>query len=82
VTAVLAAAMIAGASGLAQASTGPGQTLLPGSAVPFTSHTPVTGYVPGGQHLTVQLWLKPDVAGRSGTPPRQPRRAVCCSTTI
>jgi subtilase family serine protease len=63
VTAVLAAAMIAGASGLAQASTGPGQTLLPGSAVAFTSHTPVTGYVPGGQRLTVQLWLKPDVAG-------------------
>jgi subtilase family serine protease len=61
-TAVLAAAMTAGASGLAQASPGPGQTLLPGSAVPFTSHTPVTGYMPGGQRLTIQLWLKPDVA--------------------
>jgi subtilase family serine protease len=62
VTAVLAAAMTAGASGLAQASARPGQTLLPGSAVPFTGHTPVTGYVPGGQRLTVQLWLKPDTA--------------------
>ena len=62
VTAVLAAAMTAGASGVAQASSRPGQTLLPGSAVPFTSQTPVTGYVPGGQRLTVQLWLKPDVA--------------------
>jgi subtilase family serine protease len=62
VTAVLAAAMTAGASGLAQASARPGQTPLPGSAVPFTSHTAVTGYVPGGQRLTVQLWLKPDIA--------------------
>jgi subtilase family serine protease len=62
VTAVLAAAMTAAAGGLAHASPGPGQTQLPGSAVPFTSHTPVTGYVPGGQRLTVQLWLKPDVA--------------------
>jgi subtilase family serine protease len=62
VTAVLAAAMTAGASGLAQASPRPGQALLPGSAVPYTSQTPVTGYVPGGQRLTVQLWLKPDTA--------------------
>jgi len=62
VTVVLAAAMTAGASGLAQASARAGQTPLPGSAVPFTSHTPVTGYVVGGQRLTVQLWLRPDVA--------------------
>jgi subtilase family serine protease len=62
VTAALAAAMTTGASGLAQASPGPGQIPLPGSAVPFTSHTPVTGDVAGGQRLTVQLWLKPDIA--------------------
>lgn len=62
VTAALAAAMTAGASGLAQASPGPGPVPLPGSAVPFTSHTPVTGYVAGRQRLTVQLWLKPDAA--------------------
>jgi len=61
-TAALAAAMIAGAGGLAQASPGPGQTLLAGSAVPFTSHTTATGYLASGRHLTVQLWLKPDVA--------------------
>jgi subtilase family serine protease len=59
-TAALAATTTAGVSGLAQASPGPAQTPLPGSAVPFTSHTPVTGYVDGGQRLTVQLWLKPD----------------------
>lgn len=61
-TAVLAAAMSAVAGGLAQAAPRPAETPLPGSAVPFTSHTKVTGYLAGRQHLTVQLWLKPDVA--------------------
>jgi subtilase family serine protease len=63
VTAALAAAMIAGSGGLAQASPGPGPAPLPGTAVPFTSHTTATGYVTGARRLTVQLWLKPDVAG-------------------
>lgn len=62
VAVILAAAMTAGASGLALASPRPVQTLLPGSAVPFTSHTSVTGDVAGSQRLTIQLWLKPDVA--------------------
>jgi subtilase family serine protease len=62
VAAVLVAALTVGASGLAQASPGPVQVPLPGSAVPFTLHTPVTGYVAGSQRLTVQLWLKPDIA--------------------
>ena len=61
VTAALAVAMTAGVSGLAQASPRPGRTPLPGSAAPFTSHTPAAGYVAGSQRLTVQLWLKPDV---------------------
>ena len=61
-TLALAAAMTAGAGGLAQASASPGGTPLPGSAVPFTSSAPVTGYVAGSQRLTVQLWLKPDTA--------------------
>ena len=61
VTPALVAAMITGASGLAQASPTPGQTPLPGSAVPFTSHAAVTGHVAGRKRLTVQLWLKPDV---------------------
>ena len=52
VTAALAAAMTVGilaapASGAAQVSPKPGPVPLPGSAVPFTSHTPVTGYVAG-----------------------------------
>ncbi len=62
VTAVLAAGLTAGTDGLAQASPGPGWVSLPGSAVPFTSHTPVTSDVAGGRRLTVQLWLKPDIA--------------------
>jgi subtilase family serine protease len=62
VAVVLAAAMTVGASGLAQASPGPGRIPLPGSAVPFTSHAPVTGHVAGDQRLAVQLWLKPDTA--------------------
>jgi subtilase family serine protease len=60
--AVLAAAVTAGVSGPAQASPAPGQSRLPGSAVPFTGQTPVTGYVAGGQRLTVQLWLKPAIS--------------------
>jgi subtilase family serine protease len=62
VTAALAAALAGGVSGLAQASPGPARVPLPGSAVPFTRHTPVAGEVAGGQRLTVQLWLKPDIA--------------------
>jgi subtilase family serine protease len=62
VTAVLAAGVTARAGGLAQASPGPGRIPLPGSAVPFTSHTPVTSDVASSQQLTVQLWLKPDIA--------------------
>src|SRR5260370_40089577 len=78
VTAALAAVMTAGASGLAQASPGPGPVPLPGSAVPFTSHTPVTGYVAGRQRLTVQLGLKPDIAAaeRYATAAATPCRAL------
>jgi subtilase family serine protease len=63
-TAALATAMTAWAGGMAQAAPRPAETPLPGSAVPFTSHTTATGYVTGGQRLTVQLWLKPDAAAQ------------------
>jgi subtilase family serine protease len=37
---------------------------LPGSAVPFTASQASTGPVPGGQRLTIQVWLAPrDPAG-------------------
>jgi subtilase family serine protease len=60
--AVLAAAVTAGAGGPAQASPRPGRIPLPGSAVPFTSHTAAAGDVAGGKRLTVQLWLRADIA--------------------
>jgi subtilase family serine protease len=60
--AVVTAGTTAGASGLASASPRPAERILAGSAVPFTSHARPTGAVPGSLRLTVQLWLKPDVA--------------------
>ncbi|MGH3156608.1 MAG: S53 family peptidase [Streptosporangiaceae bacterium] len=61
-SAALVAMTTVGVGGLAQAAPKPSETVLTGSNVPFTSHTKVTGYVAGSQALTVQLWLKPDVA--------------------
>jgi hypothetical protein len=59
---VVIAGTTAGASGLAEASPRPAETILAGSAVPFTSHARPTGNVPGSLRLTIQLWLKPDQA--------------------
>ena len=61
-SAALVALTTVGASGLAQAAPKPSQTVLGGSTVPFTSHSKVIGYVSGSQALTVQLWLKPNLA--------------------
>ena len=60
--AVVTAGMTAGASGMAEASPRPSETILAGSVVPFTSHARPTGEVPGSLRLTIQLWLKPDMA--------------------
>src|ERR1700723_1230636 len=60
--ATVAALVAGGGSAAAQAPPRPAETVLAGSAVPFTSHAKVTGYVAGPQRLTVQLWLSPDVA--------------------
>jgi subtilase family serine protease len=56
------AGTVAGASGPAEASPRPAQTPLAGSAVPFASPARAIGAVPGSQRLTVQLWLRPDLA--------------------
>jgi subtilase family serine protease len=61
-TAAVVGMTTAGASGLAQASPRPAETLLAGSAASFTSHTRVTGDVAGSTQLTIQMWLKPNVA--------------------
>jgi subtilase family serine protease len=53
---------IVGASGLASASNTPAFARIQGSAVPFTSHAQATGTVAGGQRLSVQVWLRPQVA--------------------
>src|SRR5882757_4632591 len=53
---------IVGASGLASASNTPAVARIQGSAVPFTSHAQATGTVAGGQQLSVQVWLRPQVA--------------------
>jgi subtilase family serine protease len=59
--AVVTAGMTAGVSGLAQASPRPAEKVLAGSAVPF-AHARPTGAVPGSLRLTIQLWLRPDMA--------------------
>jgi subtilase family serine protease len=64
IVAVAAGALVAGL-GVADASgaTSP-PVRLAGSAVPFAASLPSTGLVPGGQRLTIQVWLAPrDPAG-------------------
>ena len=53
---------ILGGTGLASASTTPAFARVQGSAVPFTSHAQAAGTVAGGQKLSVQVWLRPQVA--------------------
>ncbi len=65
-TAAIIATTIVGASGLASASPTPAVARVPGSAVPFTSRTQATSAVAAGQELSVQVWLKPQVAAAEG----------------
>ena len=53
---------IVGASGLASAAPAPAVARIPGSAVPFTSHLRAAGTVAASQKLSVQVWLRPQVA--------------------
>ena len=53
---------IVGASGLASAAPTPAVARIPGSAVPFTSHLRAAGQVKAGQKLSVQVWLRPQLA--------------------
>jgi subtilase family serine protease len=60
-----AAAVVAGTAGVstvALAARRPAGVSLPGTAVPFTSHTPATGDVAASRSLTIEVWLKPDLA--------------------
>jgi subtilase family serine protease len=62
--AATAAAMTAvSVTGTAAASPKPpAETVLAGSAAPFTGHARATGDVAAATRLTVQLWLRPDMA--------------------
>jgi subtilase family serine protease len=52
----------AGASAMAQTPPRPADTILAGSGAAFTAHTPVIGNVAGSQRLSIELWLKPNLA--------------------
>lgn len=58
----VAGATAAGTGGLAQASARPAASALAGSVAPFTSRTPSVGDVAASTRLTIQLWLKPNIA--------------------
>ena len=61
-TAVMASMSIVGTSGTAMASPSAGTMRLPGSAAPFISSAQATGTVAGSKQLTIQVWLRPQLA--------------------
>src|ERR1022692_2099134 len=61
-TAAMVGMSIISASGPASASPRPTDRVLAGSAVPFTSHTRAIGYVAGSERLSIQVWLRPQLA--------------------
>ena len=61
-TAVVAGMTIAGASGVAGASSRPADTTLRGSVAPFTATSRVIGNLPASTKLSVQVWLRPRTA--------------------
>jgi subtilase family serine protease len=52
----------AGASTIALAAPRPAPVPLAGSVAPFTQYTPATGDVAGSRSLTIQVWLRPELA--------------------
>jgi subtilase family serine protease len=54
--------MMAGASGVAAAAPKAADTIVPDSAVPFTSHAAVIGNASASQRLSIQVWLRPRTA--------------------
>jgi subtilase family serine protease len=62
-TATVVGLAVVGAGGSAGASPAPkGYEPLPGSVAPFTTHTRVAGSVAGSDRLTIQMWLRPQLA--------------------
>ena len=60
-TAAVIAGTTAGLSTTALAAPRPPDVSVQGTAVPFTSRTPVTGDLAGSRSLTIEVWLKPDL---------------------
>ncbi|HUD38223.1 MAG TPA: S53 family peptidase [Streptosporangiaceae bacterium] len=54
--------MMTGASGVAAAAPKAADTMVPGSAVPFTNHAAVIGNASASQRLSIQVWLRPRTA--------------------
>jgi subtilase family serine protease len=65
VTGAMAAMTLTGVSGPAGASPASVYASLAGSVAPFTVHTPAIGEAPRSQQLSVQLWLRPNIAAAS-----------------
>jgi subtilase family serine protease len=66
--AILGASAFAGlgfvaAGGPAGASAAPAYQSLPGSVAEFAAHSQTTGAVAASRQLTIQVWMKPNVAG-------------------
>lgn len=61
--ALIAAAMIAGAGSAAASTPKPGQVTVPGSSPSFTTYAKAIGNVAAARQLSIQFWLKPDIAG-------------------
>jgi subtilase family serine protease len=51
------------AGGPAGASAAPAYQSLPGSVAQFAAHSAATGAVAGSRQLTIQVWMKPNLAG-------------------
>jgi len=51
------------AGGPAGASAAPAYQALPGSVAQFAAHSQATGAVAGSRQLTIQVWMKPNLAG-------------------
>jgi subtilase family serine protease len=62
-TSALAALGFAAVAGPAGASAVPAYHSLPGSVAEFAAHGQATGVVAGARQLTIQVWMKPNLAG-------------------
>jgi subtilase family serine protease len=65
-TILIAGLTLASTGGPASAAAAASPVPLAGSAAPFTAHTAALGYVAGATQLTIQVWLRPQLAAAEG----------------